>query len=45
MTYQIACLASQMIFKCRDEQIALAAAKELGLEKAGHAEVEAEVVE
>lgn len=30
MTYQIACLASQMIFKCRDEQIALAAAKELG---------------
>lgn len=30
MVYQIGCMASRMIFKCRDEQIALAASRELG---------------
>lgn len=30
MVYQIACIASQMIFKCKEDQLALAASKELG---------------
>lgn len=30
MVYQIACMASQMMFKCNDDQLALAAQKQLG---------------